>query len=72
MFHLDRLPLRAALYASAHGVYSLRLNGQRVDSRHRAPETTPYPVMLYYQAYDPTSQLKTGENTLEVLLGDGW
>lgn len=72
VFTLSELPRRAMLYASAHGVYALYLNGKRVDPRRLAPETTPYQTMLYYQAYDLTALLLPGENTLRVLLGDGW
>ncbi len=72
VFSLKELPQRAALYASAHGVYSLWLNGVRVDPRRLAPETTPYETMLYYQIYELTDLLRLGENTLTVLLGDGW
>ncbi len=72
VFNLEELPQRAALYASAHGVYTLWLNGNRVDSRRLAPETTPYETMLYYQIYELTDLLQVGENTLTVLLGDGW
>lgn len=71
-FILDQLPEQATLCASAHGVYALWLNGQRVDQRRLAPETTPYEAMLYYQIYDLTGLLRKGENTLRVLLGDGW
>ena len=71
-FALTELPQRAVLYASAHGVYSLWLNGKRVDERRLAPETTPYESLLYYQIYDLTDLLQVGENTLRVLLADGW
>ena len=71
-FTLDKLPEAATLYASAHGVYALWLNGKRVDSRRLAPETTPYESLLYYQIYDLTPFLQEGENTLRVLLADGW
>lgn len=72
VFHAERTPERAFLCASAHGVYALWLNGQRVDPRRLAPETTPYESMLYYQLYDLTGLVRQGENTLTVLLGDGW
>lgn len=69
---IDRLPTRAMLCASAHGVYALWLNGKRVDARRLAPETTPYECLIYYQVYDLTELLQVGKNTLTVLLGDGW
>ena len=71
-FHAERRPEQATLYASAHGVYALWLNGTRVDARRLAPETTPYEHMLYYQVYDLTGFIREGENTLRILLGDGW
>ncbi len=71
-FTLEQLPHTATLYACAHGVYALWLNGKRVDERRLAPETTPYESMLYYQIYDLTPFLQEGENTLRVLLADGW
>ena len=72
VFELQELPESAVLYATAHGVYSLWLNGKRVDERRLAPETTPYESLLYFQRYDLTPVLRKGENTLRVLLGDGW
>ena len=72
VFTLREIPKRATIYATAHGVYSLWLNGKRVDERRLAPETTPYPQLLYYQVYDLSSLLQPGENTLTVLLADGW
>lgn len=72
VFTVERLPGRALFYATAHGVYDLYLNGNRVDSRRLAPETTPYEAMLYYQVYDLTGHLVQGENTLQLLLADGW
>lgn len=65
-------PARARLYASAHGLYEVVVNGKRVGSRFLAPETSPYPKRLYYQAYDIAKLLTAGENTMEVLLADGW
>lgn len=72
VFQVERLPEEAVLCATAHGVYALWLNGIRIDARRLAPETTPYESMLYYQVYDLTGLLREGENTLRVLLADGW
>lgn len=72
VFTLKEAPARAVLYASAHGVYALWVNGKRADERRLAPETTPYQYLLYYQIYDVTDLLRAGENTIRVLLADGW
>ena len=71
-FTLDRRPERAVLYATARGVYTPYLNGQRVGENCLAPEITPYDQLLYYQRYDLTGLLWEGRNELQVELGDGW
>lgn len=72
MFDCKTPPQRAMLYASARGVYELSINGETVDGRLLAPETTSYEFIQYYQSYDVAQHLKIGENELRVLLADGW
>ena len=62
----------ARLYATAHGVYVATINGLRVGDEVLAPGWTTYPHRLRYQTYDVTEHLRAGENTIEVLLGNGW
>ncbi len=62
----------ARLYATAHGVYTLTLNGQWVGDHVFAPGWTSYHKRLRYQAYDVTDLVRPGENTIEALLGNGW
>lgn len=69
------LPARvrsATLWATALGVYEIRLGGQRVGDRVLAPEWTDYHTRIQYQAYDVTSLLSTGRNALAATLGEGW
>ena len=68
---LDELPDVARAYVTAHGVYQLRLNGALV-SDELSPGWTSYSRRLRYQTYDVTSALRLGDNTFEILLGDGW
>ncbi|MDE3067149.1 MAG: alpha-L-rhamnosidase N-terminal domain-containing protein, partial [Verrucomicrobiota bacterium] len=63
---------RATLYASARGLFELRLNGRRVGTDVFAPEWTDYHKRIHYRTYDVTSLLAPGANTLGALLGDGW
>lgn len=63
---------KARIYASAHGVYELNVNGQPISSKRLAPETSVYDKILYYQTYDITPLLTHGENVLGVTLADGW
>lgn len=71
-FSLDAPVQRATLYATALGVYSLRLNGTGVGDHVLAPGWTDYDARIAYQAYDVTELLRQGENALGALLGDGW
>ncbi len=63
---------RAVVYASALGLYELRLNGQRVGDALLAPEWTDYRQKAQYQGYDVTPLLQPGENALGGLVGAGW
>ena len=63
---------RATAYATALGLYELRLNGEPVGDHLLAPEWTDYHTRVQYQTYDVTSQLKQGENALGAILGNGW
>ncbi|WP_322203939.1 family 78 glycoside hydrolase catalytic domain [Acutalibacter intestini] len=71
-FTIGKAVKRARVYATAHGLYRLTVNGQRPDHRELAPENTAYHKLLYYQTYDMTALLQSGENALGVVLADGW
>ena len=71
-FSIEKKVKKARIYATAHGVYNLSLNGKKVSNRRLAPEISAYDKILYYQTYDVTEQLCEGANTLDVLLADGW
>ena len=63
---------RARVYATAHGLYKLSVNGTLADDREFAPEITAYDKLLQYQTYDVTALLREGENVFGVVLADGW
>ncbi|MEX2245047.1 MAG: family 78 glycoside hydrolase catalytic domain [Fimbriimonadaceae bacterium] len=63
---------RAVLYATALGIYEASVNGQRVGEDWFAPGWTDYKKRVHYRAYDVTSLVKSGSNTIETLLCDGW
>ncbi len=65
-------PKKARLYATAHGVYELLVNGQKAGPNLLAPETSTYRSRLYYQTYDVTALLHEGENEISATLADGW
>lgn len=63
---------KARLYATAYGIYKVKINNNMPDEREFAPEYTPYDKILNYQCYDVGSMLVDGENTMTFLVGDGW
>lgn len=71
-FTLSRKVRQAKIYITCHGLYEAELNGKRVGRAYLTPGWTEYKKRLQYQEYDVTSQLQPGNNTLDVVLGDGW
>ena len=70
-FAIDKKVKKAHLYATAHGVYEVTLNGQTVGDYRMAPGWTSYHNRLQYQIYDVTEQL-TAENEIAITVGNGW
>jgi alpha-L-rhamnosidase len=71
-FTLNRKVKQAKIYITCHGLYEATLNGKRIGRAYLTPGWTEYKKRLQYQEYDVTSQLQPGNNTLDVVLGDGW
>jgi len=71
-FTLSRKVKQAKIYITCHGLYEATLNGKRIGRAYLTPGWTEYKKRLQYQEYDVTSQLQPGNNTLDVVLGDGW
>ena len=70
-FVLDKKVKKAHLYATAHGVYEVTLNGQTVGDYRMAPGWTSYHNRLQYQIYDVTEML-VADNKIEITVGNGW
>lgn len=70
-FTLTRPVKKACVYATAHGVYEMGLNGRRVGDEYMAPGWTEYHKRLQYQYYDVTEML-AAENVLELTVANGW
>ena len=62
----------ATVFATAHGLYELRLNGSRVGDDELTPGFTSYRSRLQVQSWNVGELLVPGRNTIEVLLTDGW
>ena len=63
---------KARLYATAQGVYEFAVNGVKAGEDRMTPGWTSYHNRLQYQIYDVTEQIKSGENLLEMTVGNGW
>ncbi len=62
---------RALLYATARGIYQVKMDG-RLVSELLAPGYTVYSKYLEVQQYDVTEQLTQGSHALTATLADGW
>jgi alpha-L-rhamnosidase len=71
-FAVDRPVARARLYAAAHGVYQVQLNGVDVDDAVLKPGWTSYQYRLLHESTDVTGLLRAGANAIGVRLAGGW
>jgi alpha-L-rhamnosidase len=66
-------PVKSArLYIACGGLYELSLNGKKVGDHILDPMYTRFDHRNLYVSYDVTKQLQRGNNTIGVLLGNGW
>lgn len=71
-FEVTKPVARATVYATALGVYEMRLNGQRVGDHFLAPEWTDFSKRVRFQEYDVTSLVTAGKNVLGAQVANGW
>ncbi|WP_296665541.1 family 78 glycoside hydrolase catalytic domain, partial [Demequina sp.] len=62
----------AVLYATAHGVYQVHVDGVPVDDERMKPGWTAYGVRDTYAATDVTALLTEGTRAITVDLAAGW
>ncbi len=61
----------AFAYIMGLGLYEFYLNGKKVGDAVLAPSPTDYSKNIKYNAFDVTALLKTDQNTIGVILGNG-
>jgi alpha-L-rhamnosidase len=71
-FALGEPVASARLHITAYGVYEAEINGRRVGDHVLAPGWTSYRHRLRYQTFDVTDLLRSGDNAIGALLGEGW
>ncbi len=62
----------ARLYVTARGIYEMYLNGRRVGDDYYNPGLTQYNITHMYQTYDVTAMIRSGDNAMGAMLGEGW
>ncbi|MDB5325674.1 MAG: alpha-L-rhamnosidase, partial [Phycisphaerales bacterium] len=71
-FDVTRPVTKARLYATALGLYELRLNGQSVTDSVFNPNWTDYRQRARYQAFDVTALVKQGPNAIGGSIANGF
>lgn len=71
-FRADKAVRDARLYIAGIGYYEASLNGVRIGNRVLDPGWTNFGKQILYSTYDLTPLLQTGDNTLGVVLGNGF
>lgn len=61
---------RAIIHMSGLGQYELAINGKKVGDNVLAPGWSDYTKTVLYDTYDVTRQLRAGENTMGIILGN--
>lgn len=62
----------ARAYIAVAGLYELYINGEKIGNHRLDPMYTRFDRRNLYVTYDVTDQLRSGENAIGVLLGNGW
>lgn len=63
---------KARLYICGLGLYHAAINGKPVTEERMTPYCTVYEKWVQAQTYDVTNWITSGENRIEVTLGNGW
>ena len=71
-FEISGVKENTRLYISAKGLYEAYINGVKVGKEVLTPGSSNYNFEIKYQTYDVTKLLKSGENDIEIIIGDGW
>lgn len=70
-FEISKTVRRARIYASALGVFTMRINGSRVTKNKLEPGESEYEKSVLYSTYDATRLLRQGTNSIIAQVGGG-
>jgi len=71
-FRIEKQITNATLYICGLGQYEASINGRKVGQSFLAPGWTNYDKVCLYNTYDVTQYLKSGKNTIGVIVGNGF
>ncbi len=71
-FNVNKTIQKATINITGLGQYELQINSDKVGDRFLSPGWTNYQKRIFYNTFDITSLLKTGENAIGVLVGNGF
>jgi alpha-L-rhamnosidase len=72
-FKTSGKPIAAArLYVTSRGIYEVSLNGSRVGDDYYNPGLSQFNVTHFYQTYDVTTLVRSGDNAIGAVLSEGW
>ena len=63
---------QALVFVSGLGQYELSINGEKVGNSSLSPGWTFYDKRCLYNTYDVTSLVRTGDNAIGVIVGNGF
>lgn len=70
-FQVEKEIEKVRVYATALGVYEIKINGEKVGDTFFAPGWTNYKKRLQYQTYQADKMLQK-KNKIELTVGNGW
>lgn len=62
----------ARLYISSLGLHNFYINGEKIGLDYFASGWTDYNKRVYYNVYDVTKQIQSGDNSFAAILSNGW
>ena len=71
-FSVDELPEKAELLITGIGIYEVYINGENITKGLLAPYRSNPLHYVYFDKYDITQKLQKGNNTVGVILGNGF
>jgi len=70
-FRAEKKVKSARAYVCGLGLYEMNINGAKCGDEYLSPNFNAYDKWLQYQTYDITNSLNQGQNSIDVILGNG-